>query len=146
MEDLIIPVPVPGVPVVYPKSRKSAGFGFPTTCPGHGAGLPRTGASPSGHVGYCTWCSNDKKKVKFQRKENFQSKMLKSKKLAMSITAWMCVPERGMKDFEVLCRASAFIVKAKPFTWKHDISVSCILGALLLRTIIISLTIIILLL
>jgi hypothetical protein len=30
--------------------------------------------------------------------------------LAFSFSSWFCVPELGMKDFEILCRASCFIV------------------------------------
>ena len=40
------------------------------------------------------------------------------KKLALSITSWMCVPEQGMRDFEVLCRASAFLIRAKE--WRKE--------------------------
>jgi hypothetical protein len=43
---------------------------------------------------------------------------MSNKKLAMSITTWMCVPEFGMKDLEVLCRGSAFLVPAR--AWNGD--------------------------
>jgi hypothetical protein len=43
--------------------------------------------------------------------------MLGSRKLAVSITTWFCVPEFGMKDMEVLCRGSAFLVRTKQ--WKN---------------------------
>jgi hypothetical protein len=36
-----------------------------------------------------------------------------SRKLALSITSWFRVPEQGMKEFEVLSRASAFLVKSR---------------------------------
>lgn len=38
--------------------------------------------------------------------------------MSMSITTWFCVPEFGMKDMEVLCRGSAFLVRTK--AWKAD--------------------------
>lgn len=54
--------------------------------------------------------------------------MSKNRKLALSLSSWFCVPEQGMKDFEILCRASAFLVKSKPaanFASKyHVLSVS----------------------
>lgn len=37
------------------------------------------------------------------------------KTTVMSITSWFCIAEQGMKDFEVLCKASAFLVKANPY-------------------------------
>lgn len=39
-------------------------------------------------------------------------------KVALSLSSWFCVPEQGMKDFEILNRASAFIVPAKSSTSK----------------------------
>jgi hypothetical protein len=33
-----------------------------------------------------------------------------SKKNVLSISTWFCAPEHGMKDMEILCRGSAFIV------------------------------------
>ena len=36
-----------------------------------------------------------------------------TRRAAWSMTSWFCIPEEGMKDLEVLCRASAFLVKAK---------------------------------
>lgn len=38
--------------------------------------------------------------------------------MSMSITTWFCVPEFGMKDMEVLCRGSAFLVRTK--AWRAD--------------------------
>ena len=36
-----------------------------------------------------------------------------SRKLALSVSSWFCVPEQGMTDFEVLSRASAFLVESR---------------------------------
>ena len=36
-----------------------------------------------------------------------------TRRAAWSMTSWFCIPDEGMKDLEVLCRASAFLVKAK---------------------------------
>jgi hypothetical protein len=33
-------------------------------------------------------------------------------KTVLSISSWFCLPEQGMKDFEILSRASAFLVKS----------------------------------
>ena len=35
------------------------------------------------------------------------------RKLALIISSWFCVPEQGMQQFEVLSRASAFLVKSR---------------------------------
>lgn len=35
------------------------------------------------------------------------------KRWALSISTYFCIPEQGMKDLEILCRASAFLVKSK---------------------------------
>jgi hypothetical protein len=39
--------------------------------------------------------------------------MSRPKKVAVSISTWFRVPEEGMADFEILCRASAFLVRSK---------------------------------
>jgi hypothetical protein len=36
----------------------------------------------------------------------------KLQRFSLSFTSWFCVPDQGMKDFEVLCRASAFLLPA----------------------------------
>ena len=33
---------------------------------------------------------------------------------ALSISTWFCAPEQGMKEFEILNRSSAFLVKSRP--------------------------------
>jgi hypothetical protein len=38
--------------------------------------------------------------------------MPRQKKVAVSISTWFRVPEEGMADFEILCRASAFLVRS----------------------------------
>jgi hypothetical protein len=35
-----------------------------------------------------------------------------TQRFSLSFTSWFCVPDQGMKDFEVLCRASAFLLPA----------------------------------
>lgn len=35
------------------------------------------------------------------------------RRYALSISSWFCIPDQGMKDLEMLSRASAFLVKAK---------------------------------
>lgn len=42
---------------------------------------------------------------------------------ALSISSWFCVPEHGMNDLEILCRASAFLVKAINPSFKHKFHV-----------------------
>ena len=37
------------------------------------------------------------------------------KKVSLSLSSWFCIPEQGMKDFEILCRASAFLIKSKNY-------------------------------
>ena len=37
---------------------------------------------------------------------------MKGNRFALSISSWFCVPEQGMKEFEMLCRASALFLKA----------------------------------
>ena len=39
--------------------------------------------------------------------------MSRGKKVAVSISTWFRVPEEGMTEFEILCRASAFLVRSK---------------------------------
>lgn len=34
------------------------------------------------------------------------------KGLAFSFSSWFCIPDQGMKDFDILCRASCFLVPA----------------------------------
>lgn len=48
------------------------------------------------------------------------------KKLALSISSWFCIPEQGMKDFEILCRGSAFLipVRSNKFTHKFHVVTS----------------------
>jgi len=36
------------------------------------------------------------------------------RRVALSFSSWFCIPDQGMNDFEILSRASAFIVKARP--------------------------------
>jgi hypothetical protein len=36
-----------------------------------------------------------------------------NKQFSLSFTSWFCLPDHGMKDFEVLCRASAFTLPIK---------------------------------
>ena len=36
-----------------------------------------------------------------------------SARFALSLSSWFCVPEQGMKDMEILCRGSAFIVRSQ---------------------------------
>ena len=43
----------------------------------------------------------------------FGSRTPSVRKLALSVSSWFCVPEQGMKEFEVLSRASAFLVKSR---------------------------------
>jgi hypothetical protein len=43
---------------------------------------------------------------------------LPQRKLAISLTTWMCVPEFGMTGMEVLCRGSAFLTPVR--TWNGD--------------------------
>jgi len=45
--------------------------------------------------------------------------MSKSKRFALSLSSWFCVPEQGMRDMEILCRASAFLVRSKDPQFKH---------------------------
>lgn len=33
-------------------------------------------------------------------------------RFALSLSSWFCLPDEGMKDFEILCRSSAFIIEA----------------------------------
>ena len=40
------------------------------------------------------------------------SSSLRSKRATISITSYFCNPDLGMKDFEVLCKASVFLVKS----------------------------------
>jgi len=40
----------------------------------------------------------------------------KLRRVCLSISSWFCVPEQGMKDLEVLCRASAFMLPVNKFT------------------------------
>lgn len=35
------------------------------------------------------------------------------RRLSLSFSSWFCVPEQGMKDFEILNRASAFLVRSR---------------------------------
>lgn len=38
-------------------------------------------------------------------------------RLAVTVSSWFCLPEEGMKDVEILCRSSAFILKTmSPFS------------------------------
>ena len=46
-----------------------------------------------------------------------------SRKFALSISAWFCVPEQGMKEFEILSRASAFLLKRKSPSFKSKMHV-----------------------
>lgn len=39
--------------------------------------------------------------------------MSRGKKVAVSISTWFRVPEEGMTEYEILCRASAFLVRSK---------------------------------
>jgi hypothetical protein len=39
--------------------------------------------------------------------------ILRPQSFCLSFSSWFCVPDQGMKDFEILCRASAFLIKAK---------------------------------
>lgn len=44
---------------------------------------------------------------------NFSAMAVKGNRFALSISSWFCVPEQGMKEFEMLCRASAFLVPSR---------------------------------
>eukprot|EP00605_Chrysophyceae_sp_TOSAG23-4_P002161 GSChrysophyteH1.ASY1.ANO1.2389.1 assembled CDS len=37
---------------------------------------------------------------------------VKPRKLALSVSSWFCIPEQGMTEFEVLSRASAFLIQS----------------------------------
>ena len=51
------------------------------------------------------------------------SKMTSRKKLTVSISTWFCLPEQGMKDMEILSRATAFIVKSSSSSYKNRLHV-----------------------
>ena len=41
------------------------------------------------------------------------------RQFSLSISSWFCIPEQGMKEFEILSRASAFVVKANSSLFKY---------------------------
>ena len=45
------------------------------------------------------------------------TKVDRVRKSAVSISTWFCIPEQGMVDKEILCRASAFLVSSKNKTY-----------------------------
>ena len=42
-----------------------------------------------------------------------------SARFALSLSSWFCVPEQGMKDMEILCRGSAFLVRSQSSSFRH---------------------------
>jgi len=44
--------------------------------------------------------------------------MKAGRRAVLSLSSWFCVPEQGMKDFEILNRASAFLVRSR--SWKKQ--------------------------
>lgn len=53
-------------------------------------------------------------KYPFRTLSSLATSMKESKRYALSLSIWFCIPDQGMKDFEILCRTSAFIVKSRP--------------------------------
>ena len=47
------------------------------------------------------------------------------KRAAVSVSSWFCIPEQGMKDFEILSRASGFLVPAQAQYRKQFHIVTC---------------------
>ena len=45
------------------------------------------------------------------------------KKLTVSLSTWFCLPDKGMMDMEILCRASAFVVKSSSQGYKNKLHV-----------------------
>eukprot|EP01041_Mallomonas_annulata_P000350 gene350-628_t len=45
------------------------------------------------------------------------------KRFVLSISSWFCLPEQGMKDFEILCRGSAFLIPSKSLTFPNRMHV-----------------------
>jgi hypothetical protein len=39
-------------------------------------------------------------------------KSVGSRKVCLSLSSWFCIPEQGMKEMEILCRGSAFLIAA----------------------------------